>query len=184
MAVLWLGIAHPTCDVTVSIWDLYSVHPWPNIPSRTNYCGKAEATTCPPRACWWAVHSAYSERWKSAGSRAVIWAVTADAWGHKCAHRSKQKGVFWGDIYPLRANEAVRGAQRETGSGSETWFFTKRQILQYSQRIHAYNKAMIIARNDVSSQKVAENGQIHSITDQTHPDFTRLADVKAKILCG
>lgn len=60
----------------------------------------------------------------------------------------------------------------------------KRQILQYSRRSHAYNKAMIIARNDVSSQKVAENGQLHSITDQTHPDFTRLADVKAKILCG
>lgn len=177
MAVLWVGIAHPTCDVTVSIWDLYSVHPWPNIPSRTNYCGKAEATTCPPRACWWAVHSAYSERWKSAGSRAVIW-------GHKCAHRSKQKDVFWGDIYPLRANEAVRGAQRETASGSETWFFTKRQILQYLQGSHAYNKAMVIARNYVSSQKVAENRQLHSITDQIHPDFTRLADVKAKILCG
>lgn len=143
MAALWASIAHPTSDVTMSIWDLYSVHPWPNIPSRTNYCGKAEATTCPPRACWWAVRWAYSERWKSAGSRPVIWAVSADAWGHKCAHRSKQKDVCWGDIYPLRANEAVRGAQSETACGSETCFSTKRPNLQYTRRSHAYNKAVI-----------------------------------------
>lgn len=56
-----VSIRHPPYDVTVSIWDLYSLHPWPKMPSRTNYCGKAEATTCPRRACLRAVWRAKSD---------------------------------------------------------------------------------------------------------------------------
>lgn len=141
---MWASTAHAACDVTVSIWDLYSVHPWPRMPSRTNYCGKAEATTCPPRACWWAARWANTERWKSAGSRPVIWAATADVWGHKCEHRSEQRDICWGDIHPHGANGAVRGPRSETACGSETCFSTKRQILRVSH-MHEVSKKTIMS---------------------------------------
>lgn len=138
---------HPPYDVTVSIWDLYSFHPWPKMPSRTNYCGKAEATTCPPRPCWSSVHWANSERWKSAGSRPVIWA-------------------------PLQMCEVTNvrtEASRETFAEATSILTEPRKQRNtvwenmWVWDLHRREKAN---STSVSSQKMPVHGHLHSITDQ------------------
>lgn len=136
--------ALPPCDVTASIWDPYFVQPWPKTPSRTNYFGNAEATTCQLRACRWALSWTICERWKSRGSSPVICIFITDAWGHKCVHISEQRKAhmhFWaksrlGDVISSHrwANEANRRQRNEPAIGCWESCSTDTRQWSYSEQ--------------------------------------------------